>query len=597
MKFTRIQAGEFIMGNGAAPPKTRDEWLTRDYDESPAHRVKITKAFHLGVHEVTNKQFEEFDPAHKSFRGKQGVSKTDDEPVTYVTWQQASAFCQWLAKKENRPYRLPTEAEWEYCCRAGSTTTYSAGDRLTIEHANLGSTTTKKAGSYKPNAWGLYDMHGNVAEWCLDWYGPYGAKEETDPVGSIDGYARVCRGWSFAPTSKRPWENARYCRSSNRSGHLPEDANRYTGFRVALGELPMSKPLAMELSAYQKDVKQDTSPAEPPDPKKPYFTDFVAEKKNATIPPNTFGPIFSNHNHFTACCVCPNGDVLAAWYSTVTEDGREVAQAATRLRIGADRWDPASLFFDVPDVNDHAPVLLTSGKRIFHFCTQSLTGWDYASDIVRHSDDNGVTWSKPTIMIGRDGPNALSQPCSAIVAEDGSIIVACDGDDHKDEYLIRSTDGGKNWKVAKGDMRKAMGGKYVIHPTLFQRKDGALMTYLRGPDPMPKLVSKDFGDSWEITHATFPGISSGMKAATLKLQSGALLLVSVNTRKKLGRGVTFVALSLDDGATWPHVREVENVGGYMSLAQSPNGVIHLIGSRLAAAAFNEAWLREGSAWK
>ena len=251
------------------------------------------------------------------------------------------------------------------------------------------------------------------------------------------------------------------------------------------------------VSTYQKDVKQDTTPKEGPDPKKPYFMDYVAQKKNATIPKDTFGPIFSNHNHFTACCVCPNGDVLAVWYSTVTEDGREVAQAATRLRNGSEQWEPASLFFDVPDVNDHAPVLLTYGKRILHFCTQSLKGWDYASNIIRYSDDNGVTWSKPTIMLDRDDPDALSQPCSAIVAQDGTIVVACDGDNHKDERLIRSKDGGKTWTVAKGDMRKAMGGKYVIHPTLSQRKDGALVSYLRGPNPMPGLVSKDMGDSWE----------------------------------------------------------------------------------------------------
>lgn len=592
MKFVRIETGQFTMGNGSAPPKSRAEWQTRDWDESPAHRVKISKPFYLGIHEVTNQQFEQFDSAHKRFRGKQGVSNGDDEPVTYVTWQQASDFCKWLSKKENKPYRLPTEAEWEYCCRAGTTTTYSTGDKLTLEDANVGSTSTKSVGSYKANPWGLFDMHGNVAEWCLDWYGPYEGTEQTDPIGRVDGYARICRGWSFAPTSRRPWENSRYCRSSNRSGHLPEDANRFTGFRVVLGDMPTTKPLPLVLSTYQKDVKQDTTPKEGPDPKKPYFMDYVAQKKNATIPKDTFGPIFSNHNHFTACCVCPNGDVLAVWYSTVTEDGREVAQAATRLRNGSEQWEPASLFFDVPDVNDHAPVLLTYGKRILHFCTQSLKGWDYASNIIRYSDDNGVTWSKPTIMLDRDDPDALSQPCSAIVAQDGTIVVACDGDNHKDERLIRSKDGGKTWTVAKGDMRKAMGGKYVIHPTLSQRKDGALVSYLRGPNPMPGLVSKDMGDSWETISTPFSGISSGMKAAALKLKSGALLLISIDTKKRFGTGVTFAALSFDDGSTWSHVREIANVGGYMSVAQSPNSVIYLVGSRLGAVAFNEAWLTE-----
>src|SRR5882724_2512100 len=100
MKLARIESGEFIMGSGAAPPRTREEWNGRDWDESPAHKVKIGKPFYLGVTEVTNAQYERFDPEHKKLRGKHRVSKTDDEPVVMVTWQQAAEFCTWLAKKE-----------------------------------------------------------------------------------------------------------------------------------------------------------------------------------------------------------------------------------------------------------------------------------------------------------------------------------------------------------------------------------------------------------------------------------------------------------------------------------------------------------------
>src|SRR5436309_9002169 len=166
------------------------------------------------------------------------------------------------------------------------------------------------------------------------------------------------------------------------------------------------------------------------------------------------------------------------------EPGRECAQAASRLRVGTDQWEPASFFFGVPDVNCHAPVLLTHGKRIYHFCTQSLHGWDYASDIVRYSDDNGVTWSKPKIMVTRDDPDALSQPCSAFVTKDGAIVLACDGDLHKDERFLVSRDNGQTWKVAKGDMRRSA-GKGVIHPAIAPLKDGTIVAFLRGPDPMP----------------------------------------------------------------------------------------------------------------
>jgi formylglycine-generating enzyme required for sulfatase activity len=595
IKLVPIEPGEFVMGEGDGPPKTRDDFLTRDWDEAPAHKVKITRAFYLGATEVTNAQYELFDPEHKKLRGTSGVSTADDEPVTYVTWQNAVDFCKWLSKKDGHPYRLPTEAEWEYACRGGTRTAYNTGDTLTAEQANLGKAVDGKAqktrpvGSYKPNAWGLCDMHGNVAEWCHDWYGPYEAGEQSDPVGRAGGYARVVRGWSWLVPAKQTAN--RYARSANRSGHIADDANACTGFRVVRGELPATRLLPAVVAAYQKDVKQTPAPKEGPDPKKPYLVDFVKAGKNPTMPADAWGPIFAQHNHFSACCVCPNGDVLAVWYTTMDERGRECAQAASRLRAGADAWEPASFFFGVPDVNCHAPVLLTHGRRIAHFCTQSLRGWDSASDIVRWSDDNGATWSQPRILVTRDDPDALSQPCSALVTRDGAIVVACDGDLHKDERFLVSRDDGKTWKVSRGDLRKSA-GKYVAHPAMAALGDGSIITFLRGPDPMPAALTKDLGDTFEMMATPLPGISGGQKATALRLASGALLLCSIEGKKP--NGVTFAALSLDDGKTWPHVRKLESVGGYMSVAQAPNGVIYLFGSRMTCAAFNEAWLRQGN---
>jgi formylglycine-generating enzyme required for sulfatase activity len=601
MKLVRIAPGEFTMGAGTEPPKSIDLWSKRDYDESPAHKVRITRAFSLGVTEVTNAQYEQFDPGHKEFRGRDGVSKADDEPVTFVAWPQAVAYCEWLSKKEGKPYRLPTEAEWEYACRAGTETPFNTGDTLTAEQANIGQVvkdgkpTTVRVASYKPNAWGLFDMHGNVLEWCLDWHGPYDKGEQADPVGREDGYAKVARGWCFH-RPERAREPMKYWRSANRSGFLPEDANRYTGFRVAQGEMPATKPLPVVPAAYQKDVKQTPAPTDGPDPAKPYFVNWTANGKNPTIPADSFGPVFSQHNHFGAVCVCPNGDVLMAWYTCVNEPGRELAQACSRLRVGADSWEPASPFFDVPDVNDHAPVLLTAGKRVFHFCTQSLRGWDNATNIVRYSDDNGVTWSKPTIMLSRDDPKALSQPCSAFVAKDGRIVVACDGDQHKDERLLTSADGGKTWRVAAGDMR-ATAGRYAIHPAVAPLEDGRVINFLRDPDPMPAQFSGDLGETWTQKASPFPGIRGGQKAAALKLKSKALLLISMDNKGTVAdKGGTFAALSLDDGQTWAHVRKLDGVRGYMSAAQAPNGVIHVVGTKTTAVSFNEAWLKEGAAF-
>ena len=602
IKLVRIEPGAFVMGAGDGPPKSLDQWAKRDYDEAPAHPVRIARGFLIGATEVTNAQYEQFDPDHKKLRGRDGVSKADDEPVTFVTWHQAVAFCEWLSKKEGKPYRLPTEAEWEYACRAGTETPFSTGDTLTAGQANIGLTpdgkprpTTVPVGSSKPNAWGLLDMHGNVLEWCTDWHGPYEAGEQTDPVGRSDGYARVARGWCFH-RPERAREPMKYWRSANRSGFIPEDANRYTGFRVVQGEMPATRPLPATVELFQKDVKQAPAPTDGPDPAKPYYVNWTADGKNPSIAADAFGPVFVSHNHYGAACVCPNGDVLFAWYTCVNEPGRELAQAVSRLRVGADHWEPASLFFDVPDVNDHAPVLLTAGKRVFHFSTQSLRGWDNATNVVRYSDDNGVTWSKPTIMLSRDDPKHLSQPCSAFVAKNGHLVLACDGDLHKDERLMTSADGGRTWRVAAGDMR-ATAGRYAIHPAVAQRDDGQIVNFLRDPDPMPVQLSKDMGETWTQKDSPFPGIRSGQKASALKLQSKALLLVSMDNKGTVvGKGGTFAALSLDDGETWPHVRRLDGVRGYMTAVQAPNGVIHVVGTRMSAVSFNEAWLREGPAF-
>ena len=200
IRLVRIEPGAFQMGAAQPPPASEAEWHEQDWDESPMHQVRITAPFYLGTYEVTNKQYEQFNPAHNKLRGLGRASRADDEPVTMVTWQQAVAFCEWLTKQEGRPYRLPTEAEWEYACRAGTTSPFHTGDKLTEKQANITEierNRTQAVGGYEPNAWGLHDMHGNVEEWCSDWYGPYVAAAQPDPVGRADGYVRVTRGGSY----------------------------------------------------------------------------------------------------------------------------------------------------------------------------------------------------------------------------------------------------------------------------------------------------------------------------------------------------------------------------------------------------------------
>jgi formylglycine-generating enzyme required for sulfatase activity len=181
MKLVLIRPGKFMMGDG----KDR-------------HEVTLSKPFYMGVTEVTQAQYEAVmgaSPSH--FKGA-------TNPVEMVYWNDAAEFCKKLSGKTRQTFRLPTEAEWEYACRAGTQTAFSFGDDPSVlgDHAWGGrnsAKTTHPVGQKKPNAWGLYDMHGNIWEWCADWHGDYPKDPVTDPSGPATGRYRVLRGgsWSY----------------------------------------------------------------------------------------------------------------------------------------------------------------------------------------------------------------------------------------------------------------------------------------------------------------------------------------------------------------------------------------------------------------
>jgi formylglycine-generating enzyme required for sulfatase activity len=196
LEMVLIPAGEFMMG-----------WDDFVGGRSPSHQVKITKPFYLGQYKVTVGQYRKFaeETKHADQKWRTAFSsQTDDHPVVYVSWHDAMAFCRWLGDKEQKTYRLPTEAEWEYACRAGSTTLYYYGNEMEKldEYAWLTKNSNKQThpvGQKKPNAWGLYDMYGNAWEWCADWYGPnyYASSPTDDPPGPSFGPNRVLRGGSY----------------------------------------------------------------------------------------------------------------------------------------------------------------------------------------------------------------------------------------------------------------------------------------------------------------------------------------------------------------------------------------------------------------
>jgi formylglycine-generating enzyme required for sulfatase activity len=222
-----IAAGQFTMGS----PKNEAE----RYEYEIQHQVTVDD-FLISRYQITNALYGKFDPSHRSQRDE--ISSEDNQPVIYVNWYEAVTFCRWLG------CRLPTEAEWEYACRAGTTTPFNTGENLTTEQANYHGNypyknfpkgkylkKTTPVGSYPPNAWGLYGMHGNVYEWCQDWYGEkyYDEckKKETveNPTGPATGSYRVLRGGFW-------FSYAQYCRSAYRSGAFPVYRDYFIGFRL-----------------------------------------------------------------------------------------------------------------------------------------------------------------------------------------------------------------------------------------------------------------------------------------------------------------------------------------------------------------------------
>jgi formylglycine-generating enzyme required for sulfatase activity len=258
MKLVRIPAGTFTMGSpeGEVGRGKGDE----------QHAVEITKDFWLGIHEVTQKQFEEVMGCNPSYFSADGEGKpgevykwkpaggkdkvtgsTADLPVENVPWHAAVEYCKKLsarAAEGGREYRLPTEAEWEYACRGGASSSqvFHFGNSLSSSQANFNGKypygraaegdylqRTCKVGSYAKNGFGLYDMHGNVWEWCADWFdeGYYGKSPRRDPQGPPEGSHRVIRGGSWDLDGNR-------CRSAYRAFSAPVDRFRNLGFRVAL---------------------------------------------------------------------------------------------------------------------------------------------------------------------------------------------------------------------------------------------------------------------------------------------------------------------------------------------------------------------------
>lgn len=567
-----VEPGEFSMGSTIPPA---------DWDEQPVHDVTIIGPFYMSETAVTLEQFQLFQAG---FMGTEEYSPY----VAGVSWYDAVAFCEWLSEKEGKPYRLPTEAEWEYACTRG-----------------------------------MENMLTGVREWCIDWYGEYPSDDQVDPVGPEHGIARVIRGGGLDNESSRS-KNADYARLSNRAGiapafgHKPDSHNDFgkhsIGFRVVQAPMPKTKTAKYQPPFVQQGVRQTTEYAKiGPAPDKPYFRKRymlptpLENSKREAIDAAGLHPSFRGHNHSPALEVCPNGDVLLIIYTSYSEYEPEVSLIASRLRFGAEQWDMPSPIFDFPNVNNHAPLLWNDSGTLHLFWGNPRLDGAYPFQWTS-STDNGETWSEVKFPDFKNevGPHSRQPINSAFRDLDGTMYVASDAHGGS-SVLWASHDDGKTWY-------DTMGRSAGRHTTYVLLKDGSILgmggknTEIDGF--MPKAISHDGGKTWEMSKTPFSKHASNQRPSIMRLQSGRLFFACDFQERKgfQPEGATqrgaLVALSEDEGQTW-HIRKLAGAQehekddpwgatiGYSVARQAPNGVIHLIATMNSPCLhfeMNEAWV-------
>ncbi|MPZ19727.1 MAG: SUMF1/EgtB/PvdO family nonheme iron enzyme [Luteitalea sp.] len=520
VRMVRIPAGTFRMGS-TRPTDHRvlgQSWYRThgDYDETPVHDVRISRDFYISETEITVGRFQEFRQEYHD-AGRYSPA------VTGISYDEATAFCRWLSGREGRPYRLPTEAEWEYVARAGSASHFSSGD------------TPPSHG--EANALGVKNMHTGALEWVADWYGPYRPESQVDPVGPASGWGRVVRGGGpQGPRGNRPHGLLPYYRrSANRaSAPLHYRGMHPIGFRIVMGELPRTppyparQPFSLEL-VKQRNAHVDAGP--PAD--QPWFR----RRPLLAVPPENMmpdavkasglDPGLGGHNHSAGVTVTPNGDLLVVTFTAATQQAEYRpgnAFVVTRRRFGSEQWDVPSVFMDFADVQDASALLWTDDDTVHFFGGGvGLTGVPFRWT---SSTDSGATWSPVRLPLFDPPLRGYSpQPIStAFRTADGTMHVPIDGVGGQ-SLLLASRDEGRTWyDVGAGHGTR---GRHTLYVVL---DDGSLFA-LGGKDTdidgfMPQFRSTDGGKSWKERKSPFPALASHQRPALVRLRSGRLFVAS-----------------------------------------------------------------------
>ena len=616
----QVPAGSFVMGadavalpasvtNGFGVMSTRPEH--GDFDELPAHPVKISKAFSIGVHEVTPQEFQQFDPSYVAGEATPGYAAG-------VSWNQAMGYCAWLSKKTGKPWRLPTEAEWEYVARAGGKGVFGAANDM------------PKVGV--ANAFGVENMEVGRPEWVMDWYGPYQPGEQVDPAGAAGGYTKVVRGGGLdyrktggtgkdgkvTPDLNVPATAPYFARAANRASMAPAFASPRgnIGFRVVQAGPVTTPPAPEKKFFFETAVKQTGLLAEAvvagPDPAKPwYHTREIFQNLQGKSMPDVgwkvgLEPGLGINYHNSAIQQLPNGDILAAFYNTPDrEDDPDQTVMTLRRRAGSEQWDFAEPYPDFADAANAAPVIWNDkahpGKVWMFWGFPRLIGagpFCYAT-----STDNGATWSPVTFPyfpkpVGR----YVSQPINSIVrGADGTIYIPTDSSGREPDgngsvsAVWATKDEGKTWYDTGG--RTA--GR---HTTIVFAKNGNLLGFggknseIEGR--MPLATSSDGGQTWVKSKTPFDELLSGERPSVIRLASGRLFFVADSKpgrQRHMPADGAYVALSDDDGSTWtmkPLPKDIQTVG-YVTATQASDGVIHIATTKNKPnfeIELNEAWV-------
>jgi sialidase-1 len=583
-----IPSGTFLMGQGA---NEQDAYPNK---ETPQHRVTLSHGFWIGRYEVTKEQWRAV-MGTAPWSGHKYVNDDMKSPAVCITWNDAQAFVERLTSDTGKTFRLPTEAEWEYACRAGTTTRFYWGDDPAYEEINghawwRGNTlVTEQAyaqpvGLKPPNAWGLYDMSGNASEWCQDWHGYYVGGAATDPVGPSSAQHRVLRGGSWIDIGG-------HCRSARRNHDVPSAVHSDIGFRVVCA------------SASRRESGA------------PEFTDvFVAGVQGV----NTY--------RIPGMLLAPDGSLLA-FCEARKESQADASPTDIVLRRSVDggrTWLPVQVLVrgaGKEALMNPCPVIDRSNNHIILLCVNAnAMRRDHHQHFELVSNDNGKTWSKPVDIGGRIvnyDDSFTPGPGVGIQMKNGRLVIPGYtgevNDDTDEEWYARvlySDDHGKSWILGPRVPELSDECQAV------ELEDGTLMLNMRGN--MGKscrgvAISENGGQAWSSFRwdralNECPCQASVVRYSLARQEGKDRLLFANpdNAGQRFGvveRTRMTVRLSYDEGKTWPVQRLIHaGPSSYSSMVRLPDGDIGLLfegGEKhrrewIRFVRFSLSWLTEGA---